>query len=281
MTYRRISLQPVSGSLGAEIHGVDLGGALDDETCAEIKQALLEYLVVFFCDQNITPAQQIAFGKRFGELHVHPFIPSLPGHEEIIRLWAETGENDNLRLANSWHPDLSYTDSPPLAAILRGVQIPAPGGDTPWVKLYKAYDTLPARMKSTIEDMVAVDDVTKTYRRTELQREGGADQYWKTFQKAPPTEQPLVKIHPETGKKLLYISELTTTHIIGLNPLESDALLNMLFKHIDWKELHCRFYWRKNSIAMWDNRCTAHYAVRDYTEPREMHRVTVLGDIFS
>lgn len=281
MTYQRISLQPVSGSLGAEIHDVDLGADLDDETYAEIKQALLEYLVVFFRDQDISPAQQIAFGKRFGDLHVHPFIPSLPGHDEIIRLWAETGENDNLRLANSWHPDLSYTDNPPLAAILRGVQIPSRGGDTMWVNLYKAYDTLSDRMKLIIEDMVAVHDVTKTYRRTELQKEGGADQYWKTFQKAPPTEQPLVKIHPETGKKLLYISELTTTHIVGLNPLESDALLGMLFKHIDWKELHCRFYWRKNSIAMWDNRCTAHYAVRDYTEPREMHRVTVLGEVFS
>ena len=280
MTYKRITLRPISGSLGTEIHGVNLADDLDNETFAEIKQALLDNLVIFFRDQDITPEQQIAFGKRFGDLHVHPFIPSLPGHDEIIRLWAESGKKDMLRLANSWHPDLSYTDDPPLAAILRGVQIPSRGGDTMWVNLYKAYDTLSERMKEIIADMVAVHDVTKTYRRQELQKKGGAEQYWNTFSKAPPVEQPLVKVHPETGKKLLYISELTTTHIVGLNPLESDAMLNMLFRHIDWKELQCRFYWEKDSIAMWDNRCTVHYAVRDYTEPREMHRVTVLGDVF-
>jgi taurine dioxygenase len=280
MTYKRITLRPISGSLGTEIHGVNLAEELDDETFAEIKQALLENLVIFFRDQDITPEQQIAFGKRFGDLHIHPFIPNLPGHDEIIRLFAESGEKDTLRLANSWHPDLSYTNDPPLAAILLGVQIPSRGGDTMWVNLYKAYDTLSERMKEIIADMVAVHDVTKTYRRQDLQRKGGAEQYWKTFQTAPPVEQPLVKVHPETGKKLLYISELTTTHIVGLNPLESDAMLNMLFKHIDWKELQCRFNWDKNSIAMWDNRCTVHYAVRDYTELREMHRVTVLGEVF-
>ena len=150
-----------------------------------------------------------------------------------------------------------------------------------WVNLYKAYDTLSDRMKEIISDMKAVHDVTKTYRTQELQSEGGAERYWNTFQKAPPVEQPLVKIHPETGKKLLYISQLTTTHIVGLHPLESDAILNMLFKHLDWKELHCRFYWENNSIAMWDNRCTVHYAVRDYTEERHMHRVTVLGDVMA
>ncbi len=280
MPYKRLTLRPISGSLGAEIHGVDLAEDLDDETFAEIKQALLENLVIFFRNQDITPDRQIAFGKRFGDLHIHPFIPSLPGHDEIIRLRAESGEKDMLRLANSWHPDLSYTNDPPLAAILRGVQIPSRGGDTMWVNLYKAYDTLSERMKEIIADMVAVHDVTKTYRRQELQKEGGAEQYWKTFQKAPPVEQPLVKVHPETGKKLLYISELTTTHIVGLTPRESDAMLDMFFRHLDWKELQCRFFWEKDSIAMWDNRCTVHYAVRDYTEPREMHRVTVLGDVF-
>jgi taurine dioxygenase len=280
MSYKRIKLHPISGSLGAEIRGVNLA-ELDDETFAEIKRAFLEYLVIFFRDQDITPVQQIAFGKRFGELHIHPFIPSLPGHDEIIQLWAKSGDEENLRLANSWHPDLSYTNDPPLAAILRAIQVPPRGGDTIWVNLYKAYDTLSDRMKEIISDMKAVHDVTKTYRRQELQSEGGAERYWNTFQKAPPVEQPLVKVHPETGKKLLYISELTTTHIVGLHPLESDAILNMLFKHLDWKELHCRFYWENNSIAMWDNRCTAHYAVRDYTEERHMHRVTVLGDVMA
>lgn len=279
MSDTRIRLRPISGSLGAIIEGVDLREPLDDATYADIKQALLDNLVIFFRDQDITPDQQVNFGKRFGELHIHPFIPNLDGYPEVIRLYAETGTKEMLRLANSWHEDLSYTYDPPLAAILRGVQIPSRGGDTMWVNLYKAYDTLSDKMKAIVEDMSAWHDVTKTYRRHELQREGGPEQYAGTFKKSPPALHPIVGTHPETGKKLLYISELTTTHIDGLHEHESDALLQMLFRHLDWKELHCRFYWEPNSIAMWDNRCTAHYAVRDYTEPREMHRVTVLGKI--
>lgn len=281
MSYKKLSLRPISGSLGAIVEGVDLSQDLDDATYAEIKQALLDYLVIFFRDQDITPGQQVEFGRRFGELHIHPFIPALEGHPEIIRLYAETGAKDTLRLANSWHEDLSYTNDPPLAAILRAMNVPSRGGDTMWVNLYKAYDTLSDKMKEIVSSLSAWHDVTKTYRRQELQKEGGAQQYWQTYSKAPPVLHPIVGEHPETGKKLLYVSELTTTHIEGLSELESDALLNMLFKHMDWKELQCRFYWEKNSIAMWDNRCTAHYAVRDYDEPREMHRVTVLGKVLA
>ncbi|MEC9376035.1 MAG: TauD/TfdA family dioxygenase [Pseudomonadota bacterium] len=278
MSYKKISLKPISGSLGAIIEGVDLSRELDVPTYEEIKQALLENLVVFFRDQDITPEQQIAFGRRFGELHIHPFIPCLDGYPEIIRMRAETGAKDTLRLANFWHQDLSYTYDPPLLAILRAKEIPTRGGDTMFVNLYKAYDTLSEKMKEFIEGLSAWHDVTKTYRRQELQREGGAEQYWKTFTKSPPALHPLVGVHPETGKKLLYVSELTTTHIEGLHESESNALLAMLFRHLDWKELHCRFYWEVNSIAMWDNRSLAHYAVRDWAgEVREMHRVTVLG----
>lgn len=279
MAYNRITVHPVAGSLGAEIHGVDLREPLDDEAFGEIKRALLENLVIFFRDQDITPDQQIAFGRRFGDLHIHPYIPSLKDHREVIWLKAKSGAQENLRLSNAWHVDLSYTYDPPLAAILHCITCPERGGDTMWVNLYKAYDTLSDKMKEIIGGLSAWHDVTKTYRRQELQQEGGAEQYWKTFQKTPPALHPLVRSHPETGKKLLYVSDLTTTHIEGLTQKESDALLRMLLQHLDWKELQCRFYWRKHSIAMWDNRCTAHYAVGDYTEPREMHRVTVLGKV--
>jgi len=279
--YQRIRLQPISGSLGTIVQGVDLSEDLDEETYAEIKRALLENLVIFFRDQDITPEQQIAFGRRFGDLHIHPFIPHLEAHEEILRLTSKSGSEGNLRLANAWHPDLSYTNDPPLAGILWAGTVPSRGGDTMWVNLYKAYDTLSDRMKDIIGDMVAFHDVTKTYRRQDLQQKGGAERYWGTYQKAPPVEQPLVQVHPETGRKLLYLSVLTTTHIKDLRPQESDAILEMLFRHLDWKELHCRFYWEKHSIAMWDNRCTCHYAVLDYDEPRVMHRVTVIGDRFN
>jgi taurine dioxygenase len=281
MSYKKITIQPISGSLGAEIHGVDLRQPLDEATYGEIRQALLEYLVIFFRDQDITPEQQIAFGRRFGELHLHPYIPNLPGYPEIIRLKAKSGAVETLRLANAWHEDLSYTYDPPLAGILRAVAVPDRGGDTMWVNLYKAYDTLSPKMKEILDGMRAWHDVTKTFRRQELQKEGGPEGYWNAFRKTPPALHPIVKTHPETGRKLLYVSELTTTHIEGLNPAESDAILQMLFRHLDWKEMHCRFYWRKDSIAMWDNRCTAHYAVTDYVQPREMLRVTVLGERFA
>jgi taurine dioxygenase len=278
MDYQHISLQPISGSLGAIVKGVDLREPMSDEVYAEVKRALLENLVIFFRDQEITPQQQIEFGRRFGKLHVHPFIPALEGHDEIIQLKAASGENPYLRLSNAWHPDLSYTVDPPLGAILRGVTIPSRGGDTMWVNLYKAYDTLSDKMKEIVSDLVAYHDLTKTYRPEDMRTAAGAARYAATYEKSPPVEQPLVQVHPETGKKLLYLSQLTTTSIKGLHPRESDAMLNMLFEHIDWKELHCRFYWEPNSIAMWDNRCTCHYAVRDYDEPREMHRVTIIGD---
>jgi taurine dioxygenase len=279
--YHRIRLQPISGSLGAIVHGVDLRQPLDAETYAELKRAFLEQLVLFFRDQDITPDQQVAFGRNFGELHIHPFIPSLKDHKEIIVLKAKSGEEENLRLANAWHEDLSYTNDPPLAAILRSVNPPTRGGDTMWVNLYRAYETLSPKMQAIVESLSAWHDVTHTYRRQELQTPGGPERYAATFKKAPPVLHPLVQVHPETGRKLLYVSELTTTHIEGLKARESEALLQFLFRHIDWKELHCRFYWEKHSIAMWDNRCTAHDAVGDYTEPREMHRVTVLGRVLN
>ena len=276
----KLRLRPVSGSLGALCEGVDLAHGLDDKTYSLIRQALLDYLVLFFPDQQITPAGQVAFGRRFGELHLHPYIPSLDGHPEVIRLRAHSGAHEMLRLSNAWHEDLSYTPDPPLAGILRAVRVPSRGGDTLWVNLYKAWETLSPKMQEMIAGLSAWHDVTKTYRREDLQRDGGAEQYWKTFQKTPPTLQPLVQLHPETGRRLLYVSELTTTHIEGLAPRESDALLGFLFRHIDWKELQCRFSWSRDTVAIWDNRCTAHYAVRDYDEPREMHRVTVLGKVF-
>ena len=281
MTYERITVTPYGGALGAEISGVDLNDPLDDQTYNEIKQALLDNCVIFFRDQDITPDKQTDFGRRFGELDIHPFIPCLPGHKEIIQLQADSGKEERLRLSNEWHVDLSYTDNPPLAAILRGVDIPTRGGDTMWVNLYEAYETLSEPIKRMISELNVVHDLCKTYRRADLLEEAGRKMYEHSTLKAPPIAHPIVQTHPETGKKLLYVSELTTTHIEGLHPNESDAILNMLYEHINWKELHCRFYWEPNSIAMWDNRCTAHYAVRNYTEAREMHRVTVLGKTFN
>lgn len=279
MAYERITVTPYGGALGAEISGIDLNDEMDDHTYHEVKQALHENLVIFFRDQDITPDKQTDFGRRFGELDIHPFIPCLPGHKEIIQLQADSGKEDRLRLSNEWHIDLSYTDNPPLAAILRAVDVPERGGDTMWVNLYDAYETLSEPIKNMLEGLNVVHDLCKTYRRSDMLEEAGRKMYENSTLKTPPIAHPIVQTHAETGKKLLYVSELTTTSIEGLHPNESDAILDMLYEHINWKELHCRFYWEPNSIAMWDNRCTAHYAVRNYTESREMHRVTVLGKV--
>ncbi len=281
MSFTRISVKPYGGALGALIEGVDLGLTIDNQTYSEIKQALLQYQVIFFHDQNITPDKQIEFGRCFGDLDVHPFIPCLEGYKEIIPFSSSSGKEPRLRLANQWHIDLSFTDNPPLAAILHGVHVPDSGGDTMWVNLYEAYNTLSCPIKVMLDGLNAVHDVCKTYRRADMLEEPTRKMYEHSTKTIPPTSHPIVSTHPETGKKLLYLSELTTTHIEGLHENESDAILQMLFKHINWKELHCRFYWKCNSIAMWDNRCTAHYAVRNYDVPREMHRVTVLGKSFN
>ena len=251
MPYETITVTPISPVIGAGISGIDLRQPLGNQAFAEIHRALLEHLVIFFRDQDIDWEQHKAFGRRFGELHIHPFIPSLEGYNEIIQLKAKSGANDNLRLANQWHPDLSYTPDPPLAAILRGVTVPSRGGDTMWVNLYKAYETLSEPMKEFISGLSAYHDVTKTYRLQDLQTKGGAERFWATFQKSPPMLQPLVQAHPETGRKLLYISELTTTYIEGLNPAESDAIIKMLIDHLNWKELQCRFFWQPKISPAW------------------------------
>ncbi len=281
MKYERIEVKPYGGELGAVVSGVDLSQEMNDQIYTEIKQALLENLVIFFQNQDITPEQQISFGRRFGELHVHPYIPHYKNYKEIIELAADAGHTGNNRLANEWHVDLSYIQDPPLAAILRAKIVPQRGGDTMWCNLYKAYDTLSDTMKDMLEGLVAVHDVTKTYRRQELHKESGTKMYAHSNKTTPPVEHDVIKVHPETDKKFLYVSELTTTHIKGLHEHESDSILKMLFEHINWKELHCRFHWEKNSIAMWDNRATVHYAVQNYCAPRHMHRVTVLGEVFN
>jgi taurine dioxygenase len=272
MAYRRINVTPIAGALGAEVSGVDLT-ELDDATFAEIHAAWLEHQVLFFRDQDLAPEQHKAFGARLGSLHVHPYIASRAeeGHPEIVVL-----ESDEKRpfVAAGWHTDVTFVDCPPKASILRAVEVPAWGGDTLWASMYAAYESLSATMQGLLSQLRAIHDTSKTFSRgaypAEKHVEEGA---------APRTEHPVVRTHPETGRKALFVNPAFTHRIAGMRRDESDALLGFLYQHLALPEFTCRFHWEKNSVAFWDNRCTQHRAVADNLRAhRRMERVTVDGD---
>lgn len=274
-----IEIHPVAGTLGAEISGVDLSQSLDDTTVAEINQALLDNLVIFFRNQHITPEQQIAFARRFGELHIHPYIPHLEGYPEILALTSKAdGPGDMAYQSNTWHTDLTYQAEPPKACVLRAVEVPEAGGDTMWNNLYAAYDALSGPMKDFLDGMVAIHYIAVSMPADFLEQNYSAKQVARFHEVTPPVEHPVVRRHPETGRKCLFVNRNFTSHIKGLNRGESDALLAFLIQHTEQPEFVVRFHWAKDSIAMWDNRCTQHYAVVDYDRQRTMHRVTICGD---
>ena len=275
-----VMVTPMAGNLGAEISGVDLRAPLSAGEFAAVHQALLDYLVIFFRDQDITPAQQIEFGRRFGELHIHPYIPALEGHPEVIKLQsASNGPGEMAYQSNTWHTDLTYTKEPPLASILRAVEVPEAGGDTMWNNLYVAYDSLSAPLRRLVDELTAVHYIAVSMPANFLEQPWAGDQVKRFVEVTPPVEHPVVRTHPETGRRCLFVNRNFTSHIKELHRKESDALLAYLYEHIEQPEFAVRFHWRNNSIAMWDNRCTQHYALVDYRSQRTMHRVTVCGDV--
>ena len=276
-TNNRIAINPISGALGAEISGVDLSRPLDNKTFSDIYQAFLDHLVIFFNDQIITLDHQEEFARRFGKLHIHPLTEGMDGHPEAIEIVKEREERHNW--GDRWHIDLTALERPPLGSILYAKEVPAYCGDTSWSNLYLAYETLSEGMKRLINELVCVHS-------------GGADGY-KNFKgmqhiDAPQmkAEHPLVRTHPDTGKKSLFLSRKAIKHFKGMTHEESAPLLDYLYQHATNPDFSCRFHWRNNSLAMWDNRCTQHRVAADYfydqrgIEPvyRRMHRVTVEGD---
>ncbi len=285
-SYRRIDVKPVAGALGAEIGGVDLG-ALDDETFQEIEAAWLEHLVVFFRRQAITPEQQIAFAKRFGDIHYHPYMNGMDAHPEILEILKEEG--DTKAFGEVWHTDQMFNPKPAKATILYAKETPDAGGDTMFANLYLAYDTLSDPMKEMLEGV-------KTWnvgdRRTLNQNDGvtttRSDRYAGNKNMAAKlrdpgdlqteTAHPLVRTHPETGRKALYISNHTQT-LDGFKRAEARPILDFLMAHAVHPEHTCRFRWEVGSLAIWDNRCTQHRALNDYHgKRRRMHRITIAGD---
>jgi taurine dioxygenase len=270
MTYGAIRIEKLTPHVGAEIAGVDLGRPLDERAFKEIHDALVEHGVVFFRDQRMTPEQHKALGRLFGELHVHPAAPSLlPGHPEVFVIHAD--EHSKHVAGEYWHSDVSCDPEPPMGSILYMHELPPVGGDTLFASMYAAYDTLSAPMQRFLEGLTAMHEGEHVYRG----RYGNDD----TGKVYPRAEHPVVRTHPVSGRKALFVNGGFTTRIVQLARAESDALLEFLFRHIETPELHCRFRWRVNSVAFWDNRSVQHHAMWDYfPQRRHGHRVTIKGD---
>ncbi len=270
MTYASIQVEKLTPHAGAEIRGVDLSRPLDERTFKEIHAALIDNGVIFFRDQHLTPAQQKAFGRLFGELHLHPAAPKeVPEHPEILVIHAD--ENSKHVAGENWHSDVSCDLEPPMGSILYMHELPPVGGDTLFASMYAAYEALSEPMKRFLEPLTAMHEGEHVYRGRY-----GVDDAGKVFPKA---EHPVIRTHPVSGRKALYVNGGFTTRIKQLKRPESDAVLQFLYRHVETPEFHCRFRWQVNSVAFWDNRCMQHHAMWDYyPQRRHGHRVTIKGD---
>ncbi|NUP54095.1 MAG: taurine dioxygenase [Catenulispora sp.] len=268
--YELFTVTPSTNLIGAEISDIDLREPLTPDVFADLDRALLEFKVLFFRDQHITGAQHRDFARLWGELEVHPFLPQgeVP---EIVRFEKGT---DDVGVENVWHTDVTWREQPALGSVLRAVEVPAAGGDTCFADMAAAYDFLPKRVKERVEGRVAVHDFTLPFGI------GMAPDKLKEMQeKYPAVEHPVVRTHPRTGRRTLFVNAIFTTHIVGMPEDESEELLKLLFKQAAVPEYQVRFKWAPGSIAFWDNRAVQHYAVSDYfPQRRVMERAAILGD---
>lgn len=273
-----LEVEPLTGSLGAEIGGVDLRDDLSDETVTAIRAAWLEHLVVFFRDQDLTADDFVRFARRIGEPADYPFVPGLADHPEIIAVTKLPHETVNF--GGIWHSDTAYLERPPMATMLLAREVPPHGGDTEYANMYAAYEALSEGMRQLLEPLRAVNssalaDVSKTREdRIADGIEEGHDAGDRTYE----ASHPVVRTHPETGRKALYVNVAHTSHFVGMTEPESRPLLEFLYAHQVRPEFTCRFRWRVGSLAMWDNRCAMHNPVNDYHgHKRVMHRITLRG----
>jgi taurine dioxygenase len=271
-------------AIGAEISGIDLREPLDDATYLALRRAVVKHKVIFFRDQDITPAQHVAFARRFGALEIHPTFAHHPDHPELVIL----GRNDTKRgRENLYHSDVSWRDVPSMGSILRCVQCPEVGGDTIWINMVAAYENLPDEIKSLIGKLKAAHEFLPLFGIVVPE-----EQHDEMRKKYPPALHPVVRSHPETGEKILYVNEAFTTHIANYGhqtvpryrfgfdfKLAEMELLQYLFRQAQAPEYQVRLRWKPNTIAFWDNRSCQHYAVQDYFPAvRHMMRATIIGD---
>jgi taurine dioxygenase len=271
-----LRIDALTPAIGANITAIDISQPIDGDTLDAIYQALIDHLVIIFPEQTILPAAHLAFAESFGELdQPHHVYPHVPGFERIVSL-----ENDADRPpeTNAWHTDLTFKQNPPFASILYARAVPVTGGDTLWASMYAAYDALPSGMKEQLAGLSAVHDMG-SFRNQYLARENGVQALNEAMAKVGSAVHPMVRNHPVTGRPFLFVNQSFTTHVVGMSSHESHRLLRYLFDHINQPEFQFRLRWQANSLVMWDNRVTQHYAVADYMPHyRLMHRVTVIDD---
>ena len=272
-----MNIVALSPAIGARIDGVNLCKPIDDATRAQLRSALLAHHVLFFENQPVTPEQHRALAQGFGPLHIHPIYPQAPGVPEIVVL---DNHADNLPDNDNWHTDVTFIQTPPMGSLLSARQLPPHGGDTLWSSSIAAWQALSAPVQRMLDGLTAEHDMRKSFPAHRFARTPEERVTWEAACKAnPPVVHPVVRTHPESGHKGLFVSEGFTTRILELSAAESDAVLRMLIAHAARPEFTVRWRWKVGDFAFWDNRLTQHYAVADYLPHRRvMHRATILGD---
>jgi taurine dioxygenase len=268
-----LDVRPVSATIGAEVHGVDLRDELDDGAVDLIRKALLDHLVLFFRDQAVDDKQHLAFALRFGPLHISPLATKYQDSDAVVVLDQVNPKGEG---ADVWHSDNTFLADPPMGSILRAVRLPTVGGDTCFANMYAAYDALSEPMRAFVDSLYAVHDITNVMRKAIEDGHTNLD-LAEMQRKCPPVRHRVAVTHPETGRKALFVNRNSTSHIEGITARENEVLFPLLCDHVRAPEFQCRFRWEPNSIAFWDNRAVQHNAVPDYYERRVMHRVTIAG----
>lgn len=267
-----LEIQPVTPTIGAEITGIDLAQPCDAGTLAELEKAWLEHKVLFFRDQtNMTTDQHVEFCRQFGELEIHPFAPPKPGHPEVMVVLANEYRRGN---ENTWHSDVTWREAPSKGSMLHAIEVPATGGDTLFADMEAAFDGLSADLQERLLGLTAVHDLFDVAAGI-----AGKEMAQALLEQYPPMEHPVIRTHPDTGRRSIYVNAAFTKHIVGLHRDESDLLLHHLYRQAAIPEYQCRLRWEPGTVALWDNRCVQHYAVSDYwPATRIMERVTICGD---
>ncbi|MEQ1769907.1 MAG: taurine dioxygenase [Devosia sp.] len=271
-----LDTRPLTPAIGAVIDGIDLSKPLNAATIESLRRALLKHHVLFFERQHLDPVTQRALASEFGRLHIHPIYPHVEDVPEIIVL--DTSHN-NLPDNDNWHTDVTFIETPPLGAILAAKTIPPSGGDTSWSSTIVAYEALSEPFRNFLDGLTAAHNIEKSFPESRWGQAEDKARFEEAKKKNPPVVHPVVRVHPESGRKGLFVNEGFTTRIVELSGSESDAVLRVLFKHVAKPEFTVRWKWKEGDVAFWDNRLTQHYALADYLPHRRiMHRATVLGD---
>ncbi len=277
--YETIEVKPLSGSMGAEVIGVDWAKPLTNQQRADVHKAFLDHLMIYFRNQSITPRQQVDVARQFGKPAIYPFLKGLEEAPEVNELIKT--ENDKTNFGGGWHSDTSYKECPDLGTVLYALEVPPAGGDTMFANACLAYENLSEGMKGMLDGMVGIFNSDKLYpggRTSQLSKLGDMGKavvQSDTYE----SEHPIVRTHPETGRKALYVSRAHTLRFKDMTSEESDPLINFLSDQIVRPEYQCRLRWEPGTLALWDNRATQHLALNDYQgQRRHMHRVTIEGD---